>query len=81
MSAPPVKKTVFNCQQRRRYNDEISARAAAMYALDQCDEHGRPLPALYVYRCPECNGYHLTRQAQGIRKRVERNRPYMEARA
>ena len=81
MSAPPTKKRILNCRAKRRYNDEVSARAAAMYALDQCDAHGRELQALYVYTCPECGGYHLTRKAQGYLRRVERNTPYIEARA
>ena len=42
------------CESKSRY----ASRAEAKAAIDACQRHGAP--ALYVYRCPYCNGWHLT---------------------
>jgi hypothetical protein len=65
VSAPPLKKTVANCLKKRRFTDEIAARAAAMVALKEAGLELRR--GLWVYRCPECQGWHLTRNCQGWR--------------
>lgn len=57
MSAPPLKKKVLNCINKARWNDEVTARAAASIF---CEEYN--LKALRVYRCPECSGWHCTSQ-------------------
>lgn len=48
------------CQDKRRWSDELSARAGAMIALERYPDTVR----LYTYRCPVCSGYHLTRVKQ-----------------
>lgn len=62
MTTPPPKLTVRNCAAKHRYPDELSARAAGMYAI----ETHRNTDALDAYQCPICHGWHLTRQINGI---------------
>lgn len=60
MSAPPVKrKQKINCMNKRRYPDEITARAVTAHLIDAglTDR-----PVLWVYRCSECRGFHLTKR-------------------
>jgi hypothetical protein len=61
MSAPPLKGQTLTCHNKKRHADELTARAAAMCRLQQpnCTE-----PDLYVYRCPRCAGWHLTKAPQ-----------------
>lgn len=58
MTAPPLKGTKLTCASKRRHPDESVARASAMDALSQPNTHRIKL---YVYKCPECRGWHLTR--------------------
>lgn len=44
------------CGKKRRYPDELTARAAGQYLEAQ---EGGGLK-LWVYRCPVCQGHHLT---------------------
>lgn len=60
MSAPPPKRRVVNCQNKVRYSDELAARTGALTAIERFHN----TDALYVYRCPECSGWHLTRTRQ-----------------
>lgn len=59
--------TVFQrsrmCTSKQRWSDEMAAQAGAA----SCVERGTA-DRLYVYKCPECHGYHLT-------KRVQFNKP------
>lgn len=57
MSSPKTKRAVVNCRNKKRYNDDLSAVAAGMYASEQNNNTD-----LYVYKCKECRGYHLTRR-------------------
>lgn len=58
MTAPPPKGHAKTCANKRRYPCELTARAAAM---DSIERNGNA-KVLGVYRCPYCNGWHLTRQ-------------------
>jgi len=58
MTAPPLKGHNKTCASKRRYPCELTARAAAM---DSIERNGNA-KVLGVYRCPYCNGWHLTRQ-------------------
>ena len=62
----PVEALGRMCQSKLRYPDEITARAAGLHYR----EHYATI-ALYVYRCPHCAGYHLTRAAHNKRASVE----------
>lgn len=57
MTAPPLKKEKLTCANKTRHPDEITARAIAMHAIQT---HGNTRQ-LFVYRCPQCSGWHLTR--------------------
>lgn len=46
------------CTGKHRWPDELSARAAALHAI----ETYRNASALWVYHCPHCRGWHLTRR-------------------
>lgn len=45
------------CARKHRHPDEATARAAAAFSI----EHHQNSDELYVYRCPACHGWHLTR--------------------
>lgn len=42
------------CASKKRYDSRAEAKAA----ITACERHGSP--ALYLYRCPYCGGWHLT---------------------
>lgn len=42
------------CESKQRYDTRADAKAA----IAACERHGSP--ALYLYRCPYCGGWHLT---------------------
>ena len=42
------------CESKTRY----ASRAEAKATITSCERHGSP--ALYLYRCPYCGGWHLT---------------------
>lgn len=44
----------------RRWPDEMSARAGALFAIETYKRESK----LYVYRCPTCRGWHLTKFKQ-----------------
>ena len=62
MTAPRRKNGVLvkfietGCTNKIRYPDAITARAAGQYYGD-CFNH-----ALYLYQCPYCKGWHLTKK-------------------
>jgi hypothetical protein len=70
MSAPRLNPEMAKCRKKRRYSDEATARAGAMIQT----QNGR-VNALYVYRCRWCQGWHLTRNHQGIRHKVTADNP------
>ena len=43
-----------SCESKNRY----SSKYEAQQAIRSCEEHGRT--GLHSYRCPYCNGWHLT---------------------
>ncbi|MDN7537021.1 hypothetical protein [Burkholderia cenocepacia] len=51
------------CAHKNRYPDELTARAAGAHYVTLGQ-----VSALWVYRCPICNGFHLTSQQQGKRQ-------------
>ena len=58
---------------KRRYPDELSARAMAMNSIEISE-----IKQLWLYHCQECKGWHLTRQNQGKRLLVEEGKPVYE---
>lgn len=61
MSTPPLKnKIALSCQVKNRYSDESAARVSAQRAIavHQTDA------ILWVYQCPICRGWHLTKSRQ-----------------
>lgn len=44
------------CKTKRRFSDEQSARAA-LNLINPTRKNGKPYR---YYKCPECNGYHLS---------------------
>lgn len=76
MTAPPLKKSVATCQKKRRHPDELTARAAAMVAI----EINKNADTLYVYQCKHCHGWHLTRFQIGIGRMVTADNPVHQGR-
>lgn len=63
---PRKLRTEPNCRGKWRYSDETCARAAGMVSLT---EHpGRR--KLFVYLCPHCCGWHLTKSYKDRRSMV-----------
>jgi hypothetical protein len=62
MSAPPLKGQRLTCRNKHRHPDEIIARAAAMDAITR---YGN-VQVLYVYLCPECRGWHLSKKGNAL---------------
>jgi hypothetical protein len=52
----PVAQLQRMCFRKHRYPDELTARAAGHSYMTQY-----ATSPLYVYKCPECAGYHVTR--------------------
>ena len=48
------------CTGKHRWSDEMSARAGAMHSIEQYGQ----VEKLWVYRCPHCSGWHLTKIRQ-----------------
>lgn len=76
MTAPPLKQPQLNCAGKNRYPDEYAARAVGMYAINT---YKNP-PRLYVYQCPHCSGWHLTKSRNTERPAISRHDP-LEAHA
>lgn len=68
---PPLKPAVRTCVNKRRYTDEPQARAAGLAAI----ENNRNASRLFVYRCPVCRGWHLTRAAQAGQASISEDDP------
>ena len=74
MTAPPLKQVVVTCLNKRRYSDEVTARAAAMFVLGR---NGN-IKTLWVYPCYQCRGWHLTKRNNGVRTKVTPDNPVHE---
>jgi hypothetical protein len=72
MTAPPLSKPIWVCIHKNRFNDEMQARAAALVQLDRSPDLNR----LFVYTCPYCRGWHLTRTKKSSKYKVTRGKPY-----
>lgn len=59
-------RTEHRCQNKRRFIDEVSAKAIGMVQLEECFNGVR----LWVYRCTHCDGWHLTSKNKGRRYEV-----------
>lgn len=77
MSAAPISKSKENCLKKRRFANDMEARASALVSLS----HHRNLIRLYVYDCPHCLGIHLTKQEGPRTKLVMPELPYYEPKA
>lgn len=55
------------CAKKRYYTDECQARAAAMDSMEKYDG----VKALWVYQCPHCPGWHLTKHPGKERFKVD----------
>lgn len=61
------------CTGKRRWSDELSACAGALDAVERHREE-----RLWVYQCPHCRGWHLTRSPQrGKEPAAQRAQPKM----
>lgn len=54
------------CVAKNRYPDELTARAAGQHYREHYASE-----LLYIYRCPHCAGFHLTRTPHHKRSSVE----------
>lgn len=70
MTAPPPKPAHVTCRKKRRYPDELTARAAAMWSISQSETE-----RLWVYACELCKGWHLTSRPNGRRRLVTEDNP------
>ena len=57
MTAPKEKREIITCNQKKRYSDEFVARAVGASLSVQFST-----AELYMYKCSNCRGYHITRQ-------------------
>lgn len=74
MSAPPVRQVVLNCAKKTRWPDEMSSRAGAMSSIERFGGVDR----LWIYRCPFCRGWHLSRNNAGRKWMVTKDNPVHE---
>lgn len=66
---PPSKSRAVRCdpadpRSKIRYRTRKDAKVAAGFLWPGQRERRPQDPPLYVYKCPHCGGYHLTRQPQ-----------------
>ena len=71
MTAPPLKLQDRTCRAKRRFSDELAARAAALVRIGT-----GAIATLWVYRCTQCRGWHLTSKNIGTYWRVRAGEPY-----
>lgn len=50
-----------NCPRKTRYTTEIAARMGAQASITSPDPAATKVERLWVYSCPVCKGWHLTR--------------------
>lgn len=73
MTAPRLKGHAATCAGKRRHPDELTARAAAVRVLN----HPKAATSiLYVYPCPVCRGWHLTKRERGNGTPVTPDNPF-----
>lgn len=70
MTAPPVPYDVATCQRKHRHPDEFTARASAQYCLETHEPNRK---SLWVYPCPVCRGWHLTKRRNDVALKVTRD--------
>ena len=56
----PPSKSRQDCKKKRRFTSDSDAQAA-LRRINPAKKPGKPVRA---YKCPDCNGYHLTSQRQ-----------------
>jgi len=66
---PPRGRRIVRCDPKDkaskiRYRTRKDAKLAANYRWPDQRERPPQDPPLYVYKCPKCRGYHLTKQRQ-----------------
>lgn len=59
------------CRGKRRYSDDVAARAAAAVSLEEQANRTK----LWVYKCPHCFGWHLTHKNGGRGSLVTADNP------
>lgn len=72
MSAPPAKRALLVCRNKRRFTDEIHARAVGMDAV----QNSADVKRLWIYKCHECKGFHLTSKNKARRMMVTADEPF-----
>lgn len=73
MSAPNPTIHEEACAKKKRYADDLTARAAAM---ESCSKYGEDV--LFTYQCPVCRGWHLTKNEQRGQAAVSKTNPFLE---
>ena len=73
MSAPKQDSGVLICEQKRRYPDELTARANASVI---CEEFA--LEQVGVYPCPHCKGWHISTKSHGRSRRVTASETFVQ---
>ena len=63
------------CNRKQRYSDEFSARAKAKIDID-----GGKARKLWVYPCPLCRGWHLTKKPNSRKVMIDENNLVHESR-
>lgn len=61
MNAPRIKTDVAKCRAKRRYSDEMTARADGTTLISGGHTSATQM---FCYRCTHCRGWHLTRNRQ-----------------
>jgi len=61
VTKPRRRRTDPTCRKKRRYADEVSARAVGAQLLKERGVPGRR----WVYRCKHCDGWHVTSKGNG----------------
>lgn len=51
-----------SCRSKLRYCDDMTARAAGQLYMEHAEKAGKPRRQLYVYKCPLCRGWHLSKR-------------------
>lgn len=74
MTAPPKKKTLVNCEKKRRFSDEFSARAGVMGHLSNRAD----VPALWIYKCGFCLGWHMSSKPTSRKNKVTKDEAFLE---
>jgi len=68
-------KRVDACKRKHRHPDEYTARAAAMNSIQKHQN----IDTLYVYNCPVCSGWHLTKSSKDHTIGITEENPFNES--